>query len=73
MTFSIVNRVYWNAEHILLVFPVIIMTLFILQGIMHNTKPVFTAQFHPEAKGGPTDTEVLTDCNSDGLTSNTIL
>lgn len=29
------------------------------QGIMHSTKPVFTAQFHPEAKGGPTDTEVI--------------
>lgn len=28
---------------------------------MHNTKPVFTAQFHPEAKGGPTDTEVIKD------------
>ncbi|KAI1885288.1 hypothetical protein AGOR_G00218610 [Albula goreensis] len=28
------------------------------EGIMHNTKPIFTAQFHPEAKGGPTDTEV---------------
>lgn len=26
---------------------------------MHNSKPVFTAQFHPEAKGGPTDTEVI--------------
>lgn len=26
---------------------------------MHSTKPVFTAQFHPEAKGGPTDTEVI--------------
>ncbi|RXN31386.1 carbamoyl-phosphate synthase [ammonia] mitochondrial [Labeo rohita] len=31
------------------------------KGIMHNTKPVFTAQFHPEAKGGPTDTEFLFD------------
>uniref|UniRef100_A0A4W6F7E7 carbamoyl-phosphate synthase (ammonia) n=1 Tax=Lates calcarifer TaxID=8187 RepID=A0A4W6F7E7_LATCA len=31
------------------------------EGIMHNTKPVFTAQFHPEAKGGPTDTEFLFD------------
>uniref|UniRef100_A0A8C1AWV5 Carbamoyl-phosphate synthase 1 n=2 Tax=Cyprinus carpio TaxID=7962 RepID=A0A8C1AWV5_CYPCA len=30
-------------------------------GIMHSTKPVFTAQFHPEAKGGPTDTEFLFD------------
>lgn len=29
------------------------------QGIMHKSKPVFTAQFHPEAKGGPTDTEVI--------------
>ncbi|XP_016094334.1 carbamoyl-phosphate synthase [ammonia], mitochondrial-like [Sinocyclocheilus grahami] len=32
------------------------------EGIMHNTKPVFTAQFHPEAKGGPTDTEVPQHC-----------
>uniref|UniRef100_A0A3Q3JR93 ATP-grasp domain-containing protein n=1 Tax=Monopterus albus TaxID=43700 RepID=A0A3Q3JR93_MONAL len=31
------------------------------EGIMHNTKPVFTVQFHPEAKGGPTDTEVIKD------------
>uniref|UniRef100_A0A673B5L5 Carbamoyl-phosphate synthase [ammonia], mitochondrial n=1 Tax=Sphaeramia orbicularis TaxID=375764 RepID=A0A673B5L5_9TELE len=31
------------------------------EGIMHNSKPVFTAQFHPEAKGGPTDTEFLFD------------
>uniref|UniRef100_A0A7N8Y7W3 carbamoyl-phosphate synthase (ammonia) n=1 Tax=Mastacembelus armatus TaxID=205130 RepID=A0A7N8Y7W3_9TELE len=31
------------------------------EGIMHKTKPVFTAQFHPEAKGGPTDTEFLFD------------
>ena len=28
------------------------------QGIMHKSKPIFTAQFHPEAFGGPTDTEV---------------
>uniref|UniRef100_A0A8B9KLP0 carbamoyl-phosphate synthase (ammonia) n=1 Tax=Astyanax mexicanus TaxID=7994 RepID=A0A8B9KLP0_ASTMX len=31
------------------------------EGIMHNNKPIFTAQFHPEAKGGPTDTEFLFD------------
>jgi len=31
------------------------------EGIMHKTKPYFTAQFHPEAKGGPTDTEHLFD------------
>ncbi len=26
---------------------------------MHTEKPIFTAQFHPEAFGGPTDTEVI--------------
>ena len=31
------------------------------EGIMHTSKPVFTAQFHPEAFGGPTDTEFLFD------------
>jgi len=31
------------------------------EGIMHKTKPYFTAQFHPEAMGGPTDTEFLFD------------
>ena len=31
------------------------------EGIMHSTKPWFTAQFHPEAWAGPTDTEFLFD------------
>ena len=31
------------------------------EGIMHTTKPFFTAQFHPEAAGGPTDTAHLFD------------
>ncbi|CAL1529066.1 unnamed protein product [Lymnaea stagnalis] len=31
------------------------------EGIMHKTKPIFTAQFHPEAWGGPTDTQFLFD------------
>jgi len=31
------------------------------EGIMHKTKPIFTAQFHPEHFGGPTDTEFLFD------------
>jgi carbamoyl-phosphate synthase (ammonia) len=31
------------------------------EGIMHTEKPWFTAQFHPEARGGPTDTEFLFD------------
>ena len=29
------------------------------EGIKHNTKPHFSTQFHPEASGGPTDTEFL--------------
>lgn len=25
---------------------------------MHENRPIFSAQFHPEARGGPMDTEV---------------
>ena len=28
---------------------------------MHESRPIFSAQFHPEAWGGPTDTEFLFD------------
>uniref|UniRef100_A0A8D0E6U4 Carbamoyl phosphate synthase arginine-specific large chain n=1 Tax=Salvator merianae TaxID=96440 RepID=A0A8D0E6U4_SALMN len=31
------------------------------EGIMHETKPIFTVQFYPEANPGPTDTEFLFD------------
>ncbi|XP_077304475.1 carbamoyl-phosphate synthase [ammonia], mitochondrial [Lithobates pipiens] len=31
------------------------------EGIMHETKPIFTSQFHPEANPGPVDTEFLFD------------
>lgn len=31
------------------------------EGIMHKHKPIFTAQFHPEHFGGPTDTVFLFD------------
>jgi carbamoyl-phosphate synthase (ammonia) len=31
------------------------------EGIMHTSKPWLTAQFHPEAWGGPTDSEFLFD------------
>ena len=29
--------------------------------MIHSTKPIFTAQFHPEAVGGPLDSEFLFD------------
>ena len=31
------------------------------EGIIHKEKPFFATQFHPEAQGGPTDTEFLFD------------
>ena len=31
------------------------------EGIVHNSRPLFSVQFHPEAKGGPEDLEVLFD------------
>jgi len=31
------------------------------EGIKHKSKPFFSSQFHPEASGGPTDTEFLFD------------
>ncbi|MGD9977227.1 MAG: glutamine-hydrolyzing carbamoyl-phosphate synthase small subunit [Bacteroidales bacterium] len=31
------------------------------EGIRHTSKPIFAAQFHPEASGGPNDTEFLFD------------
>ncbi|ETV71100.1 carbamoyl-phosphate synthase, large subunit [Aphanomyces astaci] len=37
------------------------------EGIIHKTKPFFTAQFHPEHAGGPTDTAFLFDTFLDAV------
>ncbi|CAK4069159.1 unnamed protein product [Aphanomyces euteiches] len=37
------------------------------EGIIHKSKPFFTAQFHPEHAGGPTDTEFLFDIFLDAV------
>ncbi|KAF2205249.1 hypothetical protein GQ43DRAFT_446133 [Delitschia confertaspora ATCC 74209] len=31
------------------------------EGLIHNSRPIFSAQFHPEAKGGPLDSAFLFD------------
>ena len=31
------------------------------EGLIHNTRPYFSVQFHPEARAGPTDTQFLFD------------
>lgn len=37
------------------------------EGIKHKTKPYFSAQFHPEASSGPTDTDFIFDLFIDQL------
>ena len=41
------------------------------EGICHESKPIFTAQFHPEAQGGPTDTAFLFDVFLDNVANKT--
>jgi carbamoyl-phosphate synthase small subunit len=36
-------------------------TLLIALGMIHKTRPIFSTQFHPEAKGGPMDSAYLFD------------
>jgi carbamoyl-phosphate synthase small subunit len=37
------------------------------EGMIHRTKPFFSTQFHPEASGGPTDTDFLFDVFIDNI------
>ncbi|KAG5964719.1 Amino-acid acetyltransferase, mitochondrial [Claviceps cyperi] len=37
------------------------------EGMMHKTRPIFSTQFHPEAKGGPMDTSYLFDKYMDNV------
>jgi carbamoyl-phosphate synthase small subunit len=32
-----------------------------ISGMIHKTRPIFSTQFHPEAKGGPMDSAYLFD------------
>eukprot|EP00592_Proboscia_alata_P019572 CAMPEP_0194419310 /NCGR_PEP_ID=MMETSP0176-20130528/18500_1 /TAXON_ID=216777 /ORGANISM="Proboscia alata, Strain PI-D3" /LENGTH=1537 /DNA_ID=CAMNT_0039226239 /DNA_START=109 /DNA_END=4722 /DNA_ORIENTATION=- len=41
------------------------------EGIAHQTRPYFTAQFHPEAACGPTDTEFMFDTFLESCTKQT--
>ncbi len=37
------------------------------EGMKHKSKPFFSTQFHPEASGGPTDTDFLFDVFTDNI------
>ena len=37
------------------------MTTLRSEGIIHKSRPIFSTQFHPEAKGGPLDSSYLFD------------
>lgn len=39
------------------------------EGMKHKTRPIFSTQFHPEASGGPTDTDYLFDVFIDNILS----
>ncbi len=36
-------------------------------GLIHKSRPIFSTQFHPEAKGGPLDSSYLFDAYLDSV------
>ena len=40
------------------------------EGMKHKSRPFFSTQFHPEASGGPTDTDYLFDVFIDNISKN---
>src|SRR2546421_12653688 len=36
-------------------------------GLIHTSRPIFSTQFHPEAKGGPLDSSYLFDAYLDSV------
>jgi carbamoyl-phosphate synthase small subunit len=41
--------------------------ILIVAGMIHKSRPIFSAQFHPEAKGGPLDSSYLFDIYLDSV------
>ena len=39
----------------------------VLSGLIHKSRPIFSTQFHPEAKGGPLDSAYLFDIYLDSV------
>lgn len=37
------------------------------EGMIHKSRPIFSTQFHPEAKGGPLDSSYLFDIYIDSV------
>lgn len=44
-----------------------ITVLLTITGLIHATRPIFSTQFHPEAKGGPLDSSYLFDMYVDNV------